>query len=156
MFRAIRFCCQLNFSLDKNTKLAIIKNSEISNVNGEIIRNEFKKSLLGINPKMIMEFFSTNLIKYIFPETFKKYLININSSDISYCKKTLEVLSDKPKELTCRFSTLIIVLLKTFTNNSSNTNENNDFINTMLDDFKIKRNRQKILSEIELEIKNHK
>lgn len=70
MLRAIRFSCQLDFSVAKETVDNIIKNSLlIKNISSERIRDEFVKIILSPNPSagivMLQKF---NLLKNIIPE----------------------------------------------------------------------------------------
>ncbi len=70
MLRAIRFSCQLDFSVAYETVDNIIKNSQlIKNISQERIRDEFVKIILSKNPSagivMLQKF---NLLKNIIPE----------------------------------------------------------------------------------------
>ncbi|MDT8718834.1 CCA tRNA nucleotidyltransferase [Clostridium sp. 19966] len=70
MIRAIRFACQLDFSIDKETFEAIFKNHKlIENVSIERIRDEFSKILVSNNPDAGIENLRiTGLLKYFLPE----------------------------------------------------------------------------------------
>jgi putative nucleotidyltransferase with HDIG domain len=70
MLRAIRFSCQLNFSLAQETYLSIEKNSElIKKISAERIRDEFVKIMMSESPSagvvMLQKF---GLLKNIIPE----------------------------------------------------------------------------------------
>ncbi len=70
MLRAVRFACQLNFSISQETTESISKNSElIKNISLERIRDEFVKIILSPNPSagilMLQKF---NLLKHFIPE----------------------------------------------------------------------------------------
>lgn len=70
MLRAVRFACQLNFNIDKDTYDAIHKNSSLlANVSKERIRDELSKILLSEIPsrgiRMLQE---TGLLTHIIPE----------------------------------------------------------------------------------------
>ncbi len=70
MLRAVRFGCQLNFSISHETTESVIKNSElIKNISEERIRDEFEKIIMSENPAsgivMLQKF---NLLKNIIPE----------------------------------------------------------------------------------------
>ncbi len=70
MLRAVRFACQLNFSVSYNTMESILKNSElIKKISAERIRDEFVKIIMSENPSagivMLQKF---NLLKNIIPE----------------------------------------------------------------------------------------
>ncbi len=70
MLRAVRFACQLNFSISHETTESILKNSElIKKISTERIRDEFVKIIMSANPAsgivMLQKF---NLLKNIIPE----------------------------------------------------------------------------------------
>jgi tRNA nucleotidyltransferase (CCA-adding enzyme) len=70
MLRAIRFACQLDFSVSYETMESILKNSDlIKKISGERIRDEFEKIIMSKNPAsgilMLQKF---NLLKNIIPE----------------------------------------------------------------------------------------
>jgi len=70
MLRAIRFACQLDFTIDEETYKAISRNyALLRNVSSERIKDEFCKILLTSKPsrgmKMLLE---TKLLDYIVPE----------------------------------------------------------------------------------------
>jgi tRNA nucleotidyltransferase (CCA-adding enzyme) len=70
MMRAIRFACQLNFSVAYDTMESIIKNSHlIEKISEERIRDEFEKIILSKSPAagiaMLQKF---GLLQYIIPE----------------------------------------------------------------------------------------
>jgi tRNA nucleotidyltransferase (CCA-adding enzyme) len=70
MLRAVRFACQLNFSLSTETMESILKNSDlIKKISAERIRDEFVKIIMSPNPAsgvvMLQKF---NLLKNIIPE----------------------------------------------------------------------------------------
>jgi tRNA nucleotidyltransferase (CCA-adding enzyme) len=70
MLRAVRFACQLDFSIASETMQSIVKNSElIKKISTERIRDEFVKIILSNNPStgigLLQKF---GLLKYIIPE----------------------------------------------------------------------------------------
>ncbi len=70
MLRAVRFACQLNFSLSTETMESILKNSDlIKKISPERIRDEFVKIINSENPAsgvvMLQKF---NLLKHFIPE----------------------------------------------------------------------------------------
>ena len=70
MLRAVRFACQLDFSVSYETTESILKNSElIKKISAERIRDEFVKIIMSINSAsgmiMLQKF---NLLKNIIPE----------------------------------------------------------------------------------------
>ncbi len=70
MLRAVRFSCQLNFSVSYETTESILKNSDlIKKISGERIRDEFEKIITSANASsgvlMLQKF---GLLKHIIPE----------------------------------------------------------------------------------------
>lgn len=70
MLRAVRFACQLQFNIEKDTYTAICRNyTLLKNVSSERIRDELNKILMSPVPsrgiRMLQE---SNLLKYIIPE----------------------------------------------------------------------------------------
>ena len=70
MLRAVRFACQLDFSIAQETMESIIKNADlIKNISGERIRDEFMKIIMSSNSAsgvvMLQKF---GLLKHIIPE----------------------------------------------------------------------------------------
>lgn len=121
MLRAIRFSCQLNFSIESKTYLAIIENSHlISNISNERIRDELCKILLSDNIVKGMELLaSTGLLKFILPEIFQliEYTPNCTNHNKDVFKHTLKVLSNTKNDLILRLSALFhdVGKLKTMT-----------------------------------------
>jgi putative nucleotidyltransferase with HDIG domain len=70
MLRAVRFACQLNFSVSYETSESIIKNSQlIKNISEERIRDELSKIILSEGPAAgFMMLHKFGLLKYILPE----------------------------------------------------------------------------------------
>ena len=70
MSRAVRFACQLNFSVSYETSESIIKNAElIKKISAERIRDEFVKIIMSENPGVgIVLLQKHNLLKNIIPE----------------------------------------------------------------------------------------
>ncbi|WP_238883346.1 CCA tRNA nucleotidyltransferase [Clostridium sp. YIM B02551] len=70
MLRAIRFSCQLGFTIEKSTLDAIKKNSElILNISSERIREEFLKIITSPYPTSGLRLLnSTGILKHILPE----------------------------------------------------------------------------------------
>ena len=70
MLRAIRFSCQLDFSVAYETVDNIVKNSDlIKNISGERVRDEFVKIILSKNPSTgIVMLHKFGLLKNIIPE----------------------------------------------------------------------------------------
>ncbi len=70
MLRAVRFACQLNFSISNETSECIAKNSElIGKISSERIRDEFTKILMTENASMgIVLLQKLGLLKHFIPE----------------------------------------------------------------------------------------
>ena len=69
MLRAIRFSAQLGYTIDENTRNDIIRcSSLIKNVSMERIQVELNKTLMSKNPKVFIETYDLQLMKYIMPE----------------------------------------------------------------------------------------
>ena len=70
MLRAIRFSCQLEFDIEKNTAKAIKKNAAgTKKISPERIRDEFTKIIMSNNAEQgLMLLYKLNLLKYFIPE----------------------------------------------------------------------------------------
>ncbi|MDN5323032.1 MAG: hypothetical protein PWQ67_1486 [Clostridia bacterium] len=69
MLRAVRFSCQLNFKIDKDTFKAIDENNHLINkVSKERIREELNKMLLSDYPMELLLMQKTDLLRHILPE----------------------------------------------------------------------------------------
>ena len=70
MLRAVRFACELDFSVSYETSESILKNAElIKNISAERIRDEFEKIVMSENPAVgIVMLQRFGLLKYIIPE----------------------------------------------------------------------------------------
>lgn len=70
MLRAIRFACQLNFSISTDTMNSIIKNADlIKHISQERIRDEFVNIILSPSPSVGIDLLQKfGLLKYIIPE----------------------------------------------------------------------------------------
>lgn len=70
MLRAVRFACQLDFSIAENVVASIVKNSDlIKKISAERVRDEFVKIIMSPNPSAgILMLHKFNLLKNIIPE----------------------------------------------------------------------------------------
>ena len=67
MLRALRFCAQLNFSIEENTYSAIkALNSKLTMISKERIRDELTKILLSDNPQLLELIVASNTEQYLF------------------------------------------------------------------------------------------
>lgn len=114
MLRAVRFCVQLNFSIEDETLKAISQNSSlISKISGERIRDELLKILKSDFPaKGIMILKETGLLKEILPELDKCFKVDQKSPkrhhiyDVgTHSEKALEFCPSKDPIV--RFATLL-------------------------------------------------
>lgn len=110
MLRAIRFSCQLSFSIDKNTLNAIKNNyTLISNISNERIRDELCKILVSPNPSKGLELLEdTKLLEIILPDInslvdFSPKCTNHNRNVFSH---TLKVINNTESNLILRLSAL--------------------------------------------------
>ena len=73
MMRAIRFSSELNFSIEKESYLSIIKNSQRLNIiSKERITDELNKILLSKKPSVGLKLlFDTELLHQFFPKMVK-------------------------------------------------------------------------------------
>ena len=66
MIRAIRFSSKLDFTIEKETLLAIYDNAKIiKNISLERITDEFSKIILSKNPENLINLFKTKLLEYL-------------------------------------------------------------------------------------------
>ncbi len=111
LLRAVRFSCQLDFSLDPKTLLSIKNNSSlIKNISKERIREELNKILLSPKPSkgfLLLE--STGLLKHILPEV--QEMVGMNQHNPHHDKDiflhTLAVIDNSPRDITLRLSALL-------------------------------------------------
>ena len=90
LFRALRFCAQLNFNIDNTTYRSIKKNAKlISIIRIERIRDElFKLLLKGKSKNLLNELIDTKLLEYAY-----KPLCYILSPRIQYLNEGLSIIS---------------------------------------------------------------
>lgn len=121
ILRAIRFSTQLNFKIEEQTFLAIIKNRDLLKyLSADRVREEFNKILMSENPSDgIKRLVETKTMKYIIPEIEKAIGFEqkspFHSKDIF--EHTLDVIELTPKILEVRLSAFFhdIGKTKTFT-----------------------------------------
>lgn len=77
LIRAVRFACNLGFTIENSTTSAIKNNAKlIENISGERIRDELFKILLSPHPKDGILFLkNTGLLTYILPEVEKCFAV---------------------------------------------------------------------------------
>lgn len=70
ILRAVRFCAELGFVIEKNTEKAIVDNAQLlENISRERIRDEFTKILMSDNPKKGLEIaHKVGILRFICPE----------------------------------------------------------------------------------------
>lgn len=111
MLRAVRFCSQLGFTLEENTKHAIKKDAKlIKSVSVERIAQEINKTMLQSDkPSIAFELMhETGLLKHILPDIDKMYDFDqqnpYHSKDLFH--HTMEVVDNSEKDVTLRLSAL--------------------------------------------------
>jgi tRNA nucleotidyltransferase (CCA-adding enzyme) len=111
MIRAIRFSCQLDFSIASDTFNAIKANASlIQNVSFERIREEFSKILLCEKPSFgLIQLKDSGLLKYIIPELMKTVGFDQKNPhhDKDIFLHTLSVIDQSPPELPVRLGALL-------------------------------------------------
>ena len=116
MLRAVRFSCQLNFKIEKETLKSITINSHLlENISRERVRDELSKILLSRVPsKGIRLLQSTNLLEQILPEIMPCIGFDQHHPyhDKDVYEHTLSVLDNTPSKLTLRLSALLHDILK--------------------------------------------
>lgn len=121
MLRAIRFSCQLGFSIEPSTLKAIKTNAElIKNISMERIRDEFCKILISPNAVKGIELLNeTGILAIILPEitALINYTPLCNNHNNNVYEHTLNVLNNTKDDLLLRLSALFhdIGKIKTLT-----------------------------------------
>lgn len=84
MLRAVRFACQLNFDIEKNTANALKKNAEgIKKISPERIRDEFTKIIMSERAEEgLILLYKLNLLKHFIPELTSGVGVKQNRSHI--------------------------------------------------------------------------
>ena len=85
IMRAFRFCSQLNFALDGDTKKSALNNAHLlENISAERIYAELKKTLIGGNPAALEPLISTNALKkYGLCGTVDLSVLNSSYNDVN-------------------------------------------------------------------------
>ena len=99
MMRAVRFAAQLGFSIEKNTKRAIVELAgNLAKVSAERIQVELVKLLVSNHPEEFMTAYETGLTKVFLPEfdamiktpqNNKHHCYNVGEHTIEVCSPTL-------------------------------------------------------------------
>lgn len=111
LMRAVRFACQLGFTIESKTVKAIKNNSQLLQyISIERIREELNQILISNNPeKGIKMLYDYGLLKYILPELCECYDFDQHNPnhDKDVFKHTLEVLKNTPNKLPLRLGALL-------------------------------------------------
>jgi len=111
MLRAVRFSCQLNYKIEKETLASITKNSHLlKHISKERIRDELCKILLSTVPSHGIRILqSTNLLEHILPEIIPCIGFNQHHPyhDKDVYEHTLSVLDNTPSKLILRLAALL-------------------------------------------------
>ena len=110
MLRAIRFSCQLDFSIDLETYESIKKNYKlIQNISSERIRDELCKILISKNPTKGIELLrDTGILEIILPDINRlvNYTPKATNHNRDVYKHTLKVIDNTYENLILRLSAL--------------------------------------------------
>lgn len=110
MLRAIRFSCQLNFSIDPDTYSAIKSNYHlIENISIERIRDELCKILISNNPSKGIDLLrDCGILKVILPEIYAlvDYTPKCNNHNKNVFVHTLNVIDNTNNNINLRLSAL--------------------------------------------------
>ncbi|WP_144015931.1 CCA tRNA nucleotidyltransferase [Desulfonispora thiosulfatigenes] len=111
MLRAIRFACQLNFSIEDLTLKAIKKNANLlNNISQERIRDEFCKILISDYPSKGLKLLAdSKLLEFIAPELIPSldFMQHNPHHDKDVFNHTLAVLENTPNKLVIRLAALL-------------------------------------------------
>ncbi|MBS4029881.1 MAG: HD domain-containing protein [Clostridiales bacterium] len=127
MMRAIRLCCQLDFSIEQSTLHAVAGNAQlIKNVAQERIKEELVKILLSEVPsKGIRLMRKTGLLQYVLPELQLCYQFDQCTPyhDKDVFDHTMSVLDNTPDNLVVRLAALLhdVAKPKTFSVDDNGT-----------------------------------
>lgn len=110
MLRAIRFSCQLGFSIDSDTYSAIKNNYDlIENISIERIRDELCKILISNNPSKGIDLLKDcGILKIILPEIYAlvDYTPKCNNHNKNVFSHTLKVIDNTKNHLILRLAAL--------------------------------------------------
>lgn len=114
ILRAIRFACQLNFKIEKNTFEAIKQNkSRIEIVSQERITDELNKIIMSQKPSEGFKLlFESGILEIIFPELYNlsgvEYINNVGHKDnLWHTLKVLDNIAQKTDNLWLRWAALL-------------------------------------------------
>jgi putative nucleotidyltransferase with HDIG domain len=110
MLRAVRFAVQLNFTIDKETMMGIIRNAEmLKHISRERIRDELIKILLSSAPaEGIIIMIDSGIMQYVIPEIVLLKGVQQNKyHDKDVLGHTLQVLQNTHDEIIIRLSALL-------------------------------------------------
>ena len=113
MVRAIRLSAELDFEIEEETAISIVKNRELlKNISSERIRDEFIKIVLSPNPKKALELAKeAKIIGYILPELEETYDILQNKAHsynvFEHLLRSMQYAADKGHVLEVRLAALL-------------------------------------------------
>ena len=110
MMRAVRFAAQLGFSIEKNTKRAIVELAgNLSKVSAERIQVELVKLLVSNHPEEFMTAYETGLTKVFLPEF--DAMIKTPQNNKHHCynvgEHTIEAVKNSPQDKILRLTMLL-------------------------------------------------
>ena len=110
MLRAVRFCAQLGFTIEKNTEDAIKKCAHlVKSLSAERISSELDKILMSTSPQHIEMLFDLGLLQYIAPQMCDCFMAqqNIRWHIYDVGRHTLKVIENCPPVLHLRYAALM-------------------------------------------------
>lgn len=110
ILRAIRFSGQLNFTIEEETKKAMVEQAKyLTDISAERIREELTKLLISAHPEKLLDAYDMGITSYILPEfdammkqpqnnPYHKYNVGIH---------TIEVVKSVEPTVVCRYGALL-------------------------------------------------
>jgi len=164
MLRAVRFACQLDFEIEKDTLKAIQKNKDLMKfVSDERIRDEFEKIILSDKAYEGIELLrESGLLKYIIPELEKGIGVSQNRHHIYtiYEHSVLSLKHCPSKKLEVRLASLFHDIAKPQTKagiGQDSTFYNHDYLGAKFAKKILERLKfsNKTIEKVSLLVKNH-
>ncbi|MFZ2522810.1 MAG: CCA tRNA nucleotidyltransferase [Minisyncoccia bacterium] len=129
LVRAIRFSCELDFTIDPNTEKGILELSElITNISKERIRDEFVKIIMSKNPMYgIQNMNKLGILRYVVPELLETIGVEqggTHSYDVwEHLLRSLQHSADKNYPLEIRLAALFHDISKPATRRGGGKNK---------------------------------
>lgn len=110
ILRAVRFSAQLGFTIEENTKNAIVSCAHlVENLSVERIISEIDKIIMSDSPEHLKLLYDLGVLEYIMPEMCKCFLQKQNTRWHIYDvgNHTVNVIKNSPKKLYLRYACLM-------------------------------------------------